>query len=227
MPIELLSEKVIHSIFLKGLGLMPAPKVIEGKKLIACIGDSITFGAGVRGNREQTWEYYLNELLGNDYQVLNYGISGRTLLSSGDYPYTKERYYKVSQSVQADTYILMLGTNDAKPYNWHEKRFENEYLFFVRSFAELPHKPRVILMTPPQCYPDPATGVVEFDIDAGNIDNHIVSIVKNTAEQLNLEYIDLHEYTQDHPERFDDGVHPNATGNKMFAELICNSFIER
>lgn len=227
MPIELLSQKTINHLFLKSLGLLPHPKIIEGKKLIACIGDSITFGAGVRGNREQTWEYYLNELVGNDYQVLNYGISGRTLLSSGDYPYTKERYYKVSQSVQADTYILMLGTNDAKPYNWHEKRFENEYLFFVRSFVELSHKPRVILMTPPQCYPDSATGVVAFDIDAGNIDNHIVSIVKNTAEQLNLEYIDLHEYTQNHPEWFDDGVHPNATGNKMFAELICNSFIER
>lgn len=224
MPVNMKYAEMVGRLFLKGLGLLPAPKVKKNKKLIACIGDSITFGAGVKGRRDQTWEYYLNQKLGDEFQVLNYGISGRTLQNEGDQPYTKERFYKISQEVKAGTYILMLGTNDAKPYNWNLKRYENELLFFVRSYTDLPHKPRVILMTPPKCFPDPETGIVGYDIDAENIDRYITDIVKKTAWQLKIELIDLYELTRDHPEWFDDGVHPNDLGNLMLAEEIVKSF---
>lgn len=33
----------------------------------------------------------LLELLGSHYQVANYGLSGRSLLSTSDYPYLKEK----------------------------------------------------------------------------------------------------------------------------------------
>ena len=224
MPVNTKFADLVKHLFLKNLGRMPAPKVEANKKLIACIGDSVTFGAGVRENRDQTWEHYLNELLGDDFQVLNYGINARTLQNEGDYPYTADKYYKISQDVKADTYLIMLGTNDAKPYNWNEKRFENELLFFVRSYTDLPHKPRVILMTPPQCYPDPQTGIVGFDIDPANIDDHIVGMVKKIGSQLKLEVIDLHEHTQNHPEWFVDGVHPNDLGNLKLAEKIIECF---
>jgi lysophospholipase L1-like esterase len=40
-----------------------------------------------------------------------------------------------------------------------------------------------------------------------------------------LQVIDLFSLTKDHPEYFDDGVHPNAEGNKVIAgylaEEIC------
>lgn len=43
------------------LKLPRRPMAAKGKINIACVGDSLTRGAGVRGKRELTWEYYLNE----------------------------------------------------------------------------------------------------------------------------------------------------------------------
>ena len=114
---------------MKYLAVPKLPSITEGKKTIACIGDSITFGAGVRGKIELTWEYHLEKLLGKEHQVLNYGISGRTLLSEGDYPYTEEKQYEHSRKSRADVYLIMLGTNDSKPYNWNEELFIDLHSF--------------------------------------------------------------------------------------------------
>jgi hypothetical protein len=49
------------------------PKV-EGKTEIALVGDSFTFGDEVR--YEETWGYKLEQLLGEEFQVLNFGVPG-------------------------------------------------------------------------------------------------------------------------------------------------------
>ena len=68
----------------------PAPQIeqtekTEDKKIrVACIGDSITYGAGVLSTRDiDSYPAILQKLLGDSYQVLNYGLSGRTLLDGG------------------------------------------------------------------------------------------------------------------------------------------------
>ena len=113
----------IGRFFLKYLAVPATPKLLPGKKRIACIGDSITFGAGVNGRKERTWEFFLGGLLGDEYQVINYGISGRTLQNEGDYPYKADKFYKISRDCGAEIYLIMLGTNDAKPYNFHFSLF--------------------------------------------------------------------------------------------------------
>ena len=210
-----LTEKFISHIVLKYLVVPKSPVVIQEKKHIACIGDSITYGAGVNGKTNQTWEYFLNEIIGDDYQVINYGISGRTLQNEGDYPYKKDKFYKESLECKAETYIIMLGTNDAKPYNWNENRYKDQLDCFCREYINLANHPQVILMTPPQCYVDPKIGKVGFDIEEETIDNHIVDIVNN-----GLHIIDLHQYTQNHEDWFVDGVHPNELGNQESAKYI-------
>ena len=47
---------------------------VDGKTQIAIIGDSFTFGDEVR--YEETWGYHLDQLLGEKFQVLNYGVPG-------------------------------------------------------------------------------------------------------------------------------------------------------
>ncbi|MEE3408965.1 MAG: SGNH/GDSL hydrolase family protein, partial [Erysipelotrichaceae bacterium] len=91
-------QKKIEHFILKYLAVPKTPKYLEGKRHIACIGDSITFGAGVNGKKEETWEHFLNHRLGDDFQVLNYGISGRTLQDEGDYPYKADKFYAISKS---------------------------------------------------------------------------------------------------------------------------------
>jgi lysophospholipase L1-like esterase len=50
---------------------------------IACIGDSITAGHGA-SNASFAYPSQLQQLLGSDYEVKNYGHSGRTMLKKGD-----------------------------------------------------------------------------------------------------------------------------------------------
>lgn len=201
------------------------PKLLEGKKRIACVGDSITFGHGVRGKTEETWEYYLNEILGDTYQVVNYGASGRTLQTEGDQPYTRDRIFRRSLECGADMYLILLGTNDAKPFNWNRGRFEREYEAFVRNYTERPNAPGVILMTPPRVFGTDSRGMAAFGIQAEILDRDIVRAVKNTAGKMNLQIIDLHAYTEGHPEWFMDGVHPNAAGNRAFAAYIAENLV--
>ena len=83
---------------------------------VACIGNSITFGHGLK--KEETYPVQLQNLLGAEWKVENFGVSGRTLLSHGDFPYIKEKAFLNAKEFAPDVVIIKLGTNDAKPQNW-------------------------------------------------------------------------------------------------------------
>src|SRR5579871_239964 len=93
---------------------------------LACVGDSIT--AGVGASPGKSYPDQLQALLGPKWQVKNFGVSGRTLLRQGDYPWWKESAYKDSHDFQPDAVVIMLGTNDTKPQNWvHLDQFDQDY----------------------------------------------------------------------------------------------------
>ena len=87
---------------------------------VACIGDSITagFGAG-RGN---SWPDQLRKVMGDKWDVKNFGVSGTTLMKSGDSPFQKQGTFKAAKDFQPDVVVIMLGTNDTKPQNWKRNR---------------------------------------------------------------------------------------------------------
>lgn len=215
-------KEMIGKFVLKYLVVPKAPKVEKDKIRIACIGDSITYGAGVIGKnyKRSTWEYFLQQKLGDDYQVLNYGISGRTLQNEGDYPYRKEKFYRITHKIQAEIYIIMLGTNDAKPYNWNFKRYRDQFRRFVAGYKKHSNQPKIYIMAPSKCFVDESIGKVGYDILNENIERKIHPFILDYARQTGTECIDLYELSENHPEWFDDGVHPNAKGNEAFAQRI-------
>lgn len=191
----------------------------EKRIIVACVGDSITYGSGVRAHRgTQSYPARLQQLLGDSFQVLNYGLPGRTLLSSGDRPYIQEMNYRKSQAVQADIYILMLGTNDSKPFNWNQQRYRKELSEFVQRYKETARVSRVILMQPPKAFS--VNGKIKFEITDKTIANEIHNIIAETGKQQGCEVLDLYELTKKHPEWYADGVHPNERGNREIAEVI-------
>lgn len=187
---------------------------------IACVGDSITYGAGVQKIKNATYEYFLRQNIGGDCQVLNYGKSGRTLQKEGNKPYVNTTFYQNSVKVKADVYILMLGTNDSKKINWNEKRYSRELRTFVRTYQKLPNHPLVYLMAPPDCFPQGKTGIVGYHIQQKVIAGRIRKIVRKTAAREQTGFVDLYAVTKNHPEYFVDGVHPNQKGNQKIADVI-------
>ena len=189
------------------------------KETIACIGDSITFGSGVLSPKKNSYPAILGRLLGERYEIFNYGLPGRTALRSGDQPYAEEREYRKSLERKASTYIIMLGTNDSKTFNWKEDEYPKDLEELVRTYKDLPNVPKILLMKPPKAFPV-LGGIIRYDIQDSIIRHEICEDVGTIATKYNFDVVDLYHLTKDHPEWFVDGVHPNKEGNQAIAERI-------
>lgn len=171
---------------------------------VACVGDSITQGAGTRGN---AYPKQLQELLGDEWKVGNFGVSGRTLLRKGDHPYWEEKAYQNALAFKPDVVIIKLGTNDTKPQNMaHEAEFAADLRDLVKSFLALESKPRVFI-----CRPVPVIGKGNFRITEENLQK-LMPRMEAVAKELNVGIIDMYAALEGKPELIPDRVHPNAAG---------------
>ena len=105
---------------------------------VACVGNSITYGAGIVNRDKNSYPAQLQAYLGEKYEVRNFGRNGATALLKGDYPYMETEEYKQSLAFLPDIVFIKLGTNDSKPLNIKYKRkFKSDYLKLIRSYQEL------------------------------------------------------------------------------------------
>jgi acyl-CoA thioesterase-1 len=183
---------------------------------VACIGNSITIGAGTI-----PFPLQLDAILGNGWNVGNFGVSGRTLLKHGDFPYWNEQFFTDALNFQPDKVIIMLGTNDSKPYNWvYGDEFYADYLSMVDTFANLDSHPEIWV-----CHPLKAFSGV-YDITDSVIFYGIIPLVDSVAAHRNVKVIDFYGLTQDKPKYYSDGVHPTSTGNNYLAEILFNEMVD-
>ena len=187
------------------------PAAFKAPIRVACIGDSITHGAGAAPGKG--YPAQLQSLLGASWLVSNYGVSGRTLLKKGDFPYWKEGAYQKALGSKPDVVIIMLGTNDTKPQNWqHEAEFVNDYRELVQSFQTLESKPRIFV-----CRPCPVPEPGNFGINETNLKEEIKRLDALAAE-MKLGVIDMHAALVDQPQLLPDRVHPNTVGAAAMAK---------
>lgn len=190
----------------------------KGTKEIACVGDSITYGAGVMFQRNCAFASLLPEYMGEDYYTVNYGVNARTLMSTGDLTYEKTHNSKMFWKSAPDTILFMLGTNDSKKINWNAEQYKKEYIAYVERMKNMESQPKLYVMLPPRVFKEVKT---DKDCCNENIVGELIPIVKEVAAQCNVPVIDLYSFTKDHPEWFNDGVHPNKDGNEAIARKIC------
>ena len=182
---------------------------------VACIGDSITFGHGIRDRNKNSFPAQLGTMLGKEYEVKNFGVNASTLLKKGNKPYWKLNQFKAAQADQPDIVIIKLGTNDTKPRNWiHKAEFEPDYIEMVKVFQSLESKPDVWV-----CYPVPIFPK-RWGINDKAIKGEVIPLVDNVAKKTGAHVIDLYAPLAGKPELVPDKVHPNAAGAKVIAETI-------
>lgn len=183
---------------------------------VAAVGDSITYGMGVSGRTTNAYPSQLNYRLGRNYQVENYGNSGRTLLENGDAPYIKTREYTRSLEFNPDVVIIMLGTNDTKARNFKNiDRFVDDYVKLIHSYAALPAKPIIYISLPP------IVARTAYGITQANLEQIIPLIwVAGQQSGLDITIIDNFTATKNAGEFIPDGVHPNARGAAILANNV-------
>jgi lysophospholipase L1-like esterase len=183
---------------------------------VACVGDSIT--AGSHAGPEGAYPTQLQKLLGDHWLVGNFGVSGRTALRQGDFPYWNDQALTNAESFRPDVVIILLGTNDTKPQNWlHGDEFGKDYTDLVNIFLGLPSKPVVFV-----CRPTPVAEPGNYGINEAVVQEEI-PIIDRIAADLNLGVIDMHAALEGKPQLLADRVHPNADGAKVLAETACRA----
>jgi lysophospholipase L1-like esterase len=182
-------------------------------KRIACVGDSITAGSGAEPGK--SYPSQLQALLGDKWNVGNFGVSGRTLLKKGDFPYWNEKAYQNALAFNPDVVVIMLGTNDTKPQNWKfESEFVGDYTALVNSFKDLASKPKIFI-----CRPCPVPEPGNFGINETNVKEEIKRL-DQMASELKVGVIDMHAALEKHPELQPDRVHPNTAGAGEMAKAV-------
>ena len=185
---------------------------------VACIGNSITFGAGIRNRSRDSYPSVLARMLGDSYWVKNFGVSARTMLNKGDHPYMNEPDYKNALAFNPNIVVIKLGTNDSKSFNWKYKAdFMKDAQTMINAFKGLPSQPKIYL-----CYPSKAY-LTGDGINDDIISKEIIPMIKKLAKKNDLSVIDLHTAMDGMPELFPDRIHPNEKGAQVMAKAVYQS----
>ena len=202
------------SVLLLWLCLFSLWTVAQERKIvkIACVGNSITYGSGIKNQFQNSYPGLLSQLLGEGYDVRNFGISGRVLLNKGDRPYMHEQKFRDLLAFQPDIVTIKLGTNDSKPWNWcYGKDFKKDLTEMLDMLQDLPSKPKIYL-----CLPVPAVNS-NFGINDSVITNGIIPVIRSVAKKRHLPVIDLYAVLKPHPDYYVDGIHPSEPGVALIA----------
>ena len=185
---------------------------------VACIGNSITFGAGIRNRSRDSYPSVLARMLGDSYWVKNFGVSARTMLNKGDHPYMNEPAYKNALAFNPNIVVIKLCTNDSKSFNWKYKAdFMKDAQTMIDAFKGLPSQPKIYL-----CYPSKAY-LTGDGINDDIISKEIIPMIKKLAKKNDLSVIDLHTAMDGMPELFPDRIHPNEKGAQVMAKAVYQS----
>lgn len=195
------------------LFIFPLTGFTQPKIKVACVGNSITEGARIEPGK--TYPEQLQILLGDTYEVKNYGISGRTLLKKGDYPYWNEAKYQDVLQWQPNVVVIKLGTNDSKPQNWqHKANFKKDYVKFIKSFKKLPSHPKVYICKPMPAYRE------NFRISPTVIKDEMLPLIEAIAKKTKVTVIDLYTPMLGKDALAPDGIHPTAEGDAILADEV-------
>ena len=184
---------------------------------VACIGDSITWGFTLLNPWKQSYPALLQEKLGPDYQVRNFGYNDASARFDADTPYVSKRVYRDSLEWHPDMVLLMLGTNDTKTRNWDPEIFRRDYRKIVDSYLALPSHPRVILIAPIRIFL--ILGRPILGVRPDNMEEGVRPTIREISQDTGLQLVDLQNLFTDNT-YCRDGVHPQRAGAQMLADAI-------
>ena len=198
--------------------LLPFMAVAQEKRKVACIGNSVTYGMTHKNPAETSYPTQLQQLLGEGYEVRNFGHSGATLLSKGHRPYINLPEYKAALEFAPDIAVIHLGLNDTDPRNWPNYRdeFYGDYINIIEALREANPKVDIYIcqMTPIFHWHR------RFKSGTRDWYHQIQKLIPHIAEYDMFELIDLSRHLYHRPDLMPDALHPNEQGASIIAGQV-------
>lgn len=211
---KIMKKSVVLSLtMLLSCGMMAQDKI-----KVACVGNSITYGTGVENREVNAYPVKLQGMLGDAYEVGNFGKPGATLLNKGHRPYTQQQEYKDAIAFAGDIVVIHLGINDTDPRNWPNYRdeFIGDYRSLMNDFRKANPEVRFLLarMTPlSHRHPRFESGTRDWHAE-------IQQAIECIAQAEKVQMIDFHEPLYPYPYILRDAVHPDAEGAEILARTV-------
>jgi lysophospholipase L1-like esterase len=186
---------------------------------ITCVGASDVSSPTPYGT--PNWPDYIAPMLGYEYTITNCGASGTTMIQGGNAPYWNTAQYTSGLNSAPDIVIIMLGSNDSKPYNWiYQTNYVTDYEEMINQYRNLPSHPRIYLNTLLTVY-----GAGNYDIVGPIVNGQLCPIIKQIAFDEGLPVIDVNTATENMPQNFPDNIHPDIGGAKVVAQTVFSGLI--
>lgn len=164
---------------------------VRNKVKVACVGDSLTYG---HVWQNEAYPVYLQEYLGNKYNVGNFGENGDSVTGYGgdkndpEKRYIKRNVYTQSVNFEPEVIAIMLGTNDGTDWEHAEPLFTQRYHELIDSYnTRFPNVQWVFMVAPPCESPN------TYGISNDNIKNGVNPKQREIAEEYDMATIDLRE----------------------------------
>lgn len=207
------------------LGLIVSISISVGqpRTKVACIGNSVTFGYGLASPSQDSYPSQLQALLGQRFEVRNFGHSGATLLRKGHRPYDKTEEYRNALAFKPDIAIIHLGLNDTDPRNWpnYKNSFAADYATLIDSIRSVNPKVKIYI-----CRLTPIfSGHARFLSGTRDWYDQIQQLIPRIAESNQVGLIDLNSPLHARIDLFDDYLHPNKQGAKFIARQVANALV--
>ncbi len=214
------------------------------QKRILCYGDSNTFGYVPAGNGRRypaliRWPGILRSELGESYEVIEEGCSGRTTdLDSPGQPWKNGRAYlytSLHTHKPLGMVILMLGTNDLKTiFHRDENDIGNavrEMIIDTRAYFEMKREdmPKIFLLSPAPLGKGVSSGIFkeDFSEQSYEVSLHLSGVFRRIAEDMDCLFLDLGEFCE---VSSDDDVHmtelSHILAGKRISECVHTYFEE-
>ncbi|MEF2683116.1 MAG: cyclically-permuted mutarotase family protein [Parabacteroides johnsonii] len=195
---------------------------IQAQKIkVACVGNSVTYGHGIEDREKNSYPTQLQRMLGERYEVVNFGKSGATLLRRGHCPYNEQEEYKAALDFAADQVVIHLGLNDTDPRDWPNYRddFTKDYLALIDAFRQANPKCKIWI-----CRLTPISHRhTRFKSGTRDWYWQIQQNIEDIATLANTGLIDLQAGLYDRPDLLPDALHPTAEGAGIIARTVCQA----
>jgi acyl-CoA thioesterase I len=185
---------------------------------VACIGDSITYGHRIKDREHNSYPAQLAVLLGNKWEVRNFGVNGATAIRKSSRPYFDQQSMQDAIGFEPDVVVIKLGTNDTNAKTWpsYKEDFISDYLEIINSFQKLKTRPHIYLCRPVPLFRDRGK---DYDTDK-ILTEEVIPKINQIARRKHLTVIDLYAEFENKAALFPDGVHPDADGAHIMAKKV-------
>ncbi len=214
---------------------------------VACIGDSITFGATVENRDVNSYPAKLQVLLKDKFEVKNFGNSGRGIIKTSMRGSQKRAFlfmkeHKAALEFKPKFVICNLGINDLMdfPKAGNDKAFVEDYKELLREYLTLPTRPRVFVWQPlaplfkgQKFFGSPVVDQINTAIGTvvKEINKEIIAKNKKVSKSKRVplvRVISVYDEMKDHVEWFSgDKIHPNAQGANEIAKITYKKVFKR